>query len=63
MANLMDICEALAQEGKLAQKYAGFQKEIKDKNGKARMEQLIELSKKQMDILLQIIKEGNWVTK
>ena len=63
MANLMDICEALSQEGKLSQKYAGFQKEIKDKSGKARMEQLIELSKKQMDILLQIIKEGNWVTK
>ena len=63
MPNLMDMCESLVQEGRLAQNYVKFQKTVKDKNGKAKFEELLKLSKKQMEILLNIIKEGKWVVK
>lgn len=59
----MDVCESLAQEGRLAQKYVKFQKEVKDKNGKAKFKELSKLSKKQMEILLGIIQDGTWIIK
>lgn len=63
MANIMDLCESLAQEGRLAQKYTNYKKETKDKKGKERIDKLVELSKKKMAILHELIKEGRWNLK
>jgi len=60
MSNIMDLSEALALEGHLAQDYEEFGKQVKSKSGKKEMKELSDLSKKKMSILLDIIKKGNW---
>lgn len=63
MANIMDLSESLAQEGRLAQKYTQYKKDTKDKKGKEKLVELVELSKKKMAILHGLVKYGNWNLK
>ena len=63
MPNIMDLSEALALEGHLAQDYQELGKQVKSKSGKKEMKELANLSKKKMAILLDLIKKGNWNVK
>lgn len=61
MANLMDISESLAKEGRLAQDYVRFQGEATNEEFKAQLKQLERLSVDKMRILRKIIVEGPWL--
>jgi hypothetical protein len=63
MPNIMDLSEALALEGRMAQEYLDLGKQVKSKSGKKEMKTLVDLSKKKMAILLDLIKKGNWNVK
>ncbi|MBU0531276.1 hypothetical protein KJ910_02160 [Patescibacteria group bacterium] len=60
MPNIMDLSEALALEGRLAQEYEDLGKQVKSKSGKKDMNKLSDLSKEKMSILLELIKKGKW---
>ena len=61
MANLMDISEALAKEGRLAQEYERLKEEAVNEEFKLQLEELGKLSVEKMRILHKIIKEGSWL--
>lgn len=61
MANLMDFCECLAKEGRLAQDYVKFIDESKNEESIKRLKQLEKLSIEQMKILHGIIVDYPWV--
>ena len=63
MPNIMDLSEALALEGRMAQEYQELGKQVKSKLGKREMKELADLSKKKMAILLDLIKKGSWNVK
>lgn len=63
MANLMDFCEALAMEGRLAQQYVEFLDETENKKAKQDLKKLVALSTQKMKILHAIIKEAPWNLK
>ena len=60
MANLIDLSETLAKEGRLAQDYIKFRKEAKNKEFKKSLKELEKLSVEKMKIIHKIIKNQNW---
>ncbi len=60
MANIMDFCEFLAEEGRLAQEYTELSKKIKSKEGRVQVKKLAELSVEKMKILHTIVKNAPW---
>ncbi len=60
MTNLMDFCELLAEEGRLAQEYTVMSKKIKSKEGRMQAKKLAELSIEKMKILHSIVKNAPW---
>ena len=63
MANLMDFCEALAMEGRLAQQYVEFLDEAENKQAKRDIKKLVALSTQKMKILHGIVKDAPWNLK
>lgn len=61
MANLMDLSEALALEGRLAQKYVKYQEEAKNEEFKNDLVSLEKLSVEKMRILHKLIKNSPWL--
>lgn len=61
MANLMDLSEALAKEGRLAQDYVKYQNEAKNEGFKKSLKMLEKLSVEKMKILHKLISEGPWL--
>ncbi|MCA9386083.1 hypothetical protein KC717_05540 [Candidatus Dojkabacteria bacterium] len=61
MANLMDLSECLAKEGRLAQKYEGYRNEATNDDFKNSLNELKRLSIQKMKILHEIISEGPWL--
>lgn len=61
MANLMDFCECLATEGRLAQNYVKYIDESKNEDSIKRLKQLEKLSLEQMKILHGIIVDYPWI--
>lgn len=57
----MDLSEALAKEGRLAQDYVKFGKEAKNEGFKKALRDLEKLSVEKMRILHKVIKEGPWL--
>lgn len=60
MANLMDYCELLATEGRLAQEYADLAKKSNNSKAKKELKTLAQLSSQKMKILHAIIKNAPW---
>ncbi|MDO8490222.1 MAG: hypothetical protein Q7S47_02280 [bacterium] len=60
MANVMDFCELLAQEGRAAQLLQQFQNEASSKEGKKKIQNLRKLSVQKMRVLHEIIKDAPW---
>lgn len=63
MANLMDFCEALAMEGRLAQQYVEFLDETENKQARQDVKKLISLSTQKMKILHGLVKNAPWNLK
>jgi|GEM_PF-6466227 len=63
MPNLMDFCEALALEGRLAQNYDEFLEETENKQAQRNLKKLITLSAEKMKILHSIVKDAPWNLK
>ena len=61
MTNIMDLCESLAKEGRLAQDYVQFDKKARNEDFKKELKELKKLSVEKMRILHKIIKEGPWL--
>lgn len=60
MANLMDFCELLAEEGRLAQEYLKIAAESNNKKAKTDLKKLAKLSTDKMKILHAIVKDAPW---
>lgn len=63
MANLMDFCETLAMEGRLAQQYVEFLDETENKQARQDVKKLISLSTQKMKILHGLVKDAPWNLK
>ncbi len=60
MANLMDYCELLAEEGRLAQEYLELAEKTENKKAKTDLRKLAKLSTDKMKILHAIVKDAPW---
>ena len=60
MATLMDYCELLAEEGRLAQEYLEMADKTENKKTKSDLKKLAKLSTDKMRILHAIVKTAPW---
>ncbi|MFA5127957.1 MAG: hypothetical protein WC457_03070 [Patescibacteria group bacterium] len=60
---LHDVCEALAAEGRLQEKYSQIGHSVKSAQARKEMEKLVELSVEKMKILYKIVCNTPWELK